>query len=187
MKPIVVSYDDIYLNHVRLDEFERIKKLIPGFKVTFFVIMYDFNTLGFLDSLKKDWIELVYHADEHKGDWLKWDKETAKKNILKCQHFGFAKGFKAPGWNLTKPIVEAINELDYWACICGTEHILPIIKPKKAWVTRHQHYNIYDDCVEAYGHIQDESFITPVEKVVEYYKTNGGEFKFISEMVHNYE
>lgn len=183
MKKIIVSYDDIYLNHDRLSDFERVKQMIPDFKVTFFVIMYDFNTIKYINSLKKDWIELVYHANEHRGDWLKWDKEEAKRNILKCQEYDFIKGFKAPGWKLTKPIVEALNELDYWSCICGTEPILKETKPKRGWITKHLGFSEYDYYVELYGHTQEINFEQPLRQMTNYYKTKGGEFKFISEMI----
>jgi hypothetical protein len=184
MKDIIVSYDDIFLNHDRLSDFEKVKKEIPDFKVTFFVIMYDFNTIEYINSLKKDWIELVYHANEHRGDWLKWTKEEAKENILKCQEYDFIKGFKAPGWKLTRPIVEALNELDYWACICGTEPILKEIKPKRGWITKNLGFSEYGEYSELYGHIQEDKFEVPLKQMINFYKNKGGNFKFISEMIN---
>jgi len=186
MTSIIVQYDDIYKGNDKIEVFDAIHNVVPDFKVTFFVIMHDFVTKEYLDSLKRDWIEFVYHADEHHGDWLKWDKETAKKNILKCQEYGFAKGFKAPGWKLTRPIIEACNELDYWCCICGTEPILKEIKPNKAWVTRHLGFNVYNDYTEMYGHIQENDFLTNISKLKEYIRVNKCEFKYISEIIKAY-
>jgi len=183
MKPIIVQYDDIYLGNTKLEVFEELKKEFPDFKVTFFVIMYDFNTIEYIQSLKKDWIELVYHADEHRGDWLKWTKEEAKQNILKCQKYGFAQGLKFPGWRMTKSTVEVINELGYWDCICGTEPMLREIRPNKAWVTRHLGFNKYKDYAEMYGHIQETDFMDNINKLKIYLRNKGGDFKFISEVV----
>ena len=181
IKNIVVSFDDIYKNNDRWEELKKIKEEIPDFKVTLFVITYDDEE--YWNSLKTDWTELVFHAYEHRGDWKEWSVEDAEKWLSYFNSLGFAKGFKAPGWHMTENICKAINNLDFWVCTCkGQKFVF-----KNSFTTLKQGLNIYDNYVEVWGHTQDKDFNDKLNKLREYYKSNGGSFKFISELIKRNE
>ncbi len=177
-KNIIVSFDDIYKNHDRWEEFKKIKEEIPEFKVTLFVITRDDKE--YWDSLKTDWTELVFHSYEHSGEWLNWSVEEAEKQLKYYNELGFAKGFKAPGWHMTENICKAINNLDFWVCTCKNQKY--IFKDK--WITQAQRFKIYDNYAELWGHAQDVDFDIKIQRLKDYYKVNKGTFRFISEVIN---
>jgi hypothetical protein len=110
-KNIIVSFDDIYKNHDRWEEFKKIKEEIPDFKVTLFDITKDDKE--YWDSLKTDWTELVFHSYEHSGEWLNWSVEEAEKHLRYYQELGFTKGFKAPGWRMTEKYLQSDQQFRF--------------------------------------------------------------------------
>jgi len=181
MKNLIISFDDIYKGNDKIEEFKKLKEEIPDFKVTFFVIAKD--DIAYWESLKEDWIELVFHSTEHSGGWLKWSKEETIEKLKYYSSLGFSNGFKAPGWKMTQNIADAINELNFWGCVCkGHEFGI-----KNKWITRNQGLDINENYIEMYGHIQDIDFKQKIDSIKKVVKNNEIRFKFISEVLNEYE
>ncbi len=178
MKDFIVSFDDLYDGNDQWEQFLKLHDEIPELKVTFFVIASNLS-YTFWKKINQPWCELVYHSDEHTGNWLTWSKEEAKDRLQFHQYFNFAKGFKAPGWKMTQNIADAINELGYWGCVCnGYEFGI-----NKKWITERQGFLRTDSYFEMYGHTQDRDLHDKLYQIKEIAQTNEVQFKFISEVV----
>ncbi len=176
--PYIVSFDDLHENNNQWQLFLDLKKKLPALKVTFFVITGK-ESDEFLNKIKQDWTELVFHSYEHNGEWLKWSKDEAKEWLLYFQKHGFARGFKAPGWKMTQNIADAINELDFWGCVCNNWEF----GIKKKWITQKQGLTITSEYIEMYGHIQDVDFKNKLDAIYESCRNREVDFKFMSEMI----
>lgn len=199
MKPIIISFDDIadkwhYDISRRWELLLQIKKEIPELKVTFFTI-YGCCSDKFLKDINQDWIELAFHSKYHdlerQDDWVNWDKERAKEELLKSQKLGLIKGLKGPHWKLTIPLLEACKEMGYWICIPlyypGSGLGNPEIKKRlnKFWITKNNGWTEYPNYIELWAHPYDNIYYRSLEKLREYVKTNKVEYKFMSEVVDN--
>jgi len=181
MKPIIISLDDVSLRYGGWEEIKEFHKRNPKSKFTLFVIPKG-NDEEYLKEINKPWAELVFHGG-HSGGSLRWDKEETKKYFLEYQKYGFAKGFKAPGWRLTDAHVGVCRELDFWIChyfdgILRNENI-------EYWITKppwDKDLRIYDNYVEYFSHVQywDRS----IDKLESFVRDNEVEYKFISEAIN---
>jgi len=181
-RKIVISFDDMWKGNDRWNVFEDLHNKYPNFKVTFFVNPGQCSD-EFLKMIKRDWTELVYHAENHTGSHMSWSKEEAKERLLKNHiEYGFVKGFKAPGWKITQNIIDACKELDFWIASLNTV----ILNHKKIFYTRYKKgegLSLHKDYTEYYGHMQSYNFNENIKELDEYCLNNKLDFKFVSEMI----
>ena len=100
------------------------KEKFPNFKVNLFSIPFyenKDNTPFFRSIVEKygDWIQLAIHGWHHETptECKDWTKEEALDKISKSMWMGkgcFVKGFKAPGWQISRGTYEALDILGFW-------------------------------------------------------------------------
>ena len=113
---IYVDFDDFNEKNHRLDLLERLHAILPEFKVTLFTIPEP-NSIGFLLKVANiDWIQMVPHGWKHSYlECRPWTKERALKYLNMCDDLKvFKKGFKAPYWETSSGLYDALLEKDYW-------------------------------------------------------------------------
>ncbi len=123
MKNVIFDLDDFAEPEERncLDALISLKEKFPNLKVTLFSIPF-YNKNSQRDFLvdvsnKYPWIELAVHGWEHDSNFecATWDLRTAIKNINRAIHYGcFVKGFKAPGWQISRDTYQACKNLGVW-------------------------------------------------------------------------
>jgi hypothetical protein len=118
---ILLDLDDYDASERSDDDFQRLVQLreeIPSLKVTLFTIPANTNKLFWLvNSLHRNWIDLVQHGWHHKTNYecLAWTKADCKAALRRGRDMGFTtKGFKAPGWQISDGCYEALAEEGYW-------------------------------------------------------------------------
>jgi len=181
-KVIVISYDDLFEGNDKWEVFEGIHKMFPDFKVTFFVNPAQCS-VEFLKKIRQPWTELVNHADNHSGSHSVWTKERAKEKLLKYKNeFGFASGFKAPGWKITQNIIDACKEIGFWIASIST---IPIEIDKKyyTYYKKGEGLCLLQDYTQYYGHIQSYNFDENLKELKGFCLENKPKFKFVSEML----
>ena len=98
------------------------KLKFPNLKVTLFAIPFyeNHSHKEFYDWINRtfgDWIQLAVHGWTHDTprECAEWDYETAKKYITQAYAMGcFVKGFKAPGWQISRDTYRVLDELNFW-------------------------------------------------------------------------
>ena len=113
---IYVDFDDFNESNHRLDLLEKLHEKLPGFKVTLFTIPEP-NTVGFLLKVADlDWVQMVPHGWRHSFlECAGWSKERALTYLNMCDDLRvFKKGFKAPYWETSNGLYEALLEKKYW-------------------------------------------------------------------------
>lgn len=121
--------DDMGANHVisdmcqahdcrdKLDEFHYHN---PNFKATLFAIPGEMTAelMGWCKA-NNSWIELAVHGWYHTSNY-ECEKMTYKEMDDNYEFFkpmleyGFVKGFKAPGWQISDEIYQWLNDHDWW-------------------------------------------------------------------------
>jgi len=100
----------------------KLKSQFPKLKVTLFAVPYwkSESQKNFLEGIKNDfgdWIQLAIHGWKHDSnfEFSKHDYETAKKYIEKALAMDvFVKGFKAPGWQISRDAYQVCKDLGLW-------------------------------------------------------------------------
>ena len=100
------------------------KRLFPNLKVTLFAIPFykgTDNTEFFRSVLKEhgDWIQLAIHGYDHATptECKDWNYGEAMEKISKAYLIGrgcFVKGFKAPGWQISRDTYRVLDTLGFW-------------------------------------------------------------------------
>lgn len=96
------------------------KEMFPNLKVTLFAIPFyeDKDNSQFFNSIlaKYDWIEFAIHGWTHSHvECKEWTMEEALEKLKKAYDMKcFVKGFKAPGWQISRGTYEALKLLKFW-------------------------------------------------------------------------
>lgn len=126
MKDVVLDLDDFAENpgnsREALELLIKEKKKFPKLKVTLFAIPFyqdKDNSPYFKEVLKEhgDWIEMAVHGWHHETptECINWTYDEAKEKIQKALDMGcFVKGFKAPGWQISRETYRAVRDLGLW-------------------------------------------------------------------------
>jgi len=96
-----------------------INSQFPMFKCTLFAIPNRCNPYILEEVAKHDWIELAVHGWQHDTNYecAEMTKEEALElldNVETAYGDIFVKGFKAPGWQISDGVYEALLERGYW-------------------------------------------------------------------------
>jgi hypothetical protein len=117
IQPFVVDVDDVTEQSHRLDLLERIKKELPEFKATLFVIPA-LCSIRFIQGLREfDWLEAMPHGWRHNTDreCEDWTEGETLLYLETYEAMGFSyKGFKAPGWRLSDAAYWSLYDESWW-------------------------------------------------------------------------
>jgi len=123
---VVLDLDDFAENEGNSKECMELlvkqKELFPNLKVTLFAIPWyedKDNSLFFKSVLEKygTWVELAIHGWTHSTptECKEWTLEEALAKIKRAYAMGcFVKGFKAPGWQISRDTYTALDYLGFW-------------------------------------------------------------------------
>lgn len=121
---VVLDLDDFAQNPSNncLADLMDLKLKYPKFKVTLFAIPYfqsKDNSEFYKWVLEKfgDWIELAIHGWKHEtpAECKEWNYNTAFRLLKRADEMGcFVKGFKAPGWQISRETYKALDDLGFW-------------------------------------------------------------------------
>lgn len=112
----IVDADDFCEGNDRLQELMLIKNQVPDFKITLFTIP-GLCSKEFLDQVKQiEWIDMVPHGWLHPDplEAQNWSYEESTAYLDKVEPLGLTKGFKAPGWQISDGMYQALLERGYW-------------------------------------------------------------------------
>lgn len=199
---LICDLDDFGSNHVISDQcqshdcrdkLEELKKINPEFKVTLFTIPAEMTAELFSWTVDNSaWVELAVHGFFHSSNYeceaLSYEEFDEGMQQIISQGFGpyFAKGFKAPGWQISDDIYLWLRDNGWWVADQGyNDHRRPPELP--AYVNYDGVFKANGKEVEAWhGHTWDcvgngiyETFEALSKKVAE-----TKSFKFISEVLH---
>ena len=173
MKKIVyLDFDDFSEQNNRLDWFWMLKNEFPHFKVNLFAIPknnFVVSWLGYLKELK--WIQLCVHGWYHKNN-----EEVSKYDLRQIiTHFGFAKVYRAPFWQLSDKMYNRLKKLGYKI----------MLHPSDSREGIKYNWNIKDSppflkTLYGHGHIQDtqgNGLVEAFENIMKLPKET--EFKFL--------
>lgn len=113
----VIDADDFHANNHRMDLLTEIKRTHPNFKITLFAVPALCDGFDLLNHVP-DWISLVPHGWEHPTP-----RECERWGLTKSLHYlstvqilfpMFERGFKAPGWQISDGMYEALHYMRYW-------------------------------------------------------------------------
>lgn len=175
----IVDFDDFCEGNDRMELLKEIKRFIPGFRVTLFTIVGRCND-DWIEEMKKiDWIDMVPHGflHPHPRECQNWGYETCVKYLDYLEPLGLTKGFKAPGWQISDAMYQALLERGYWV---ADQNYNNERRPKglRAYIldTPNQ---IHGHIGHLGGHNANEiEYLMP-----QILSLNGGEFLFISDII----
>lgn len=112
---IIVDLDD-FRPDASVGTLLALKKAIPSFKATLFTIP-GLCTMDFLDLWKRlDWVSIVPHGLYHttSRECQEWSYSFSKDYLNDIESLGLEHGFKAPGWQISDGMYQALLEKGYW-------------------------------------------------------------------------
>jgi hypothetical protein len=113
---ICVDYDDFGYEHDCRMELEKLKEINPKFKVTLFTIPA-LTTIEMLRWASDNdyWVEIAQHGWNHHSNYecANWTYDECCKALHDGILLG-AKGFKAPGWQISDDCYLALRDYGYW-------------------------------------------------------------------------
>lgn len=114
---MIFDSDDLYEGHDRMDLLEQLHGVNPLFRMTAFAIPTKCSS-AYLESLP-GWIEVVPHGWQHGEpptecqDWS-YERMASYIDHIELGHPRWARGFKAPGWQISDGCYEALDEYGWW-------------------------------------------------------------------------
>ena len=112
---LIIDLDD-FRSDCKVGTLLALKKAIPNFKVTLFTIP-GLCTTDFLDVWKREtWCSLVPHGlmHPHPRECQEWSYEWSCNYLSGIEPLGLERGFKAPGWQISDGMYQALLERGYW-------------------------------------------------------------------------
>lgn len=107
-KPVVFDLDDLC---DLWDPYERLlewKERVPGGRVTLFTIPRRSSDALLAKYAALPWVDLAMHGWwHHRGECLWWAKDKTAERLKVWEDAGFARIFKAPGWESNKEVHDA--------------------------------------------------------------------------------
>lgn len=111
---VVFDIDDLCDDFDPLRDLDDLKKRLPNLKVTVFAIPSRCSAELLEDYRSRKWIEIGVHGYHHSSmECATWTYEEARSKLEELEHLGWAKIFKAPGWQMSPGLYEALHELDW--------------------------------------------------------------------------
>ena len=113
---IIVDLDDFTEDNNALDMLFRLRAAVPNFRVNLFTIP-GLCSFPFVETVRKiDWIDMIPHGYKHptSRECEHWTYSESREYLEYVMYLGFTKGFKAPGWQISDGMYEALWEFDFW-------------------------------------------------------------------------
>jgi len=115
-KTIYIDADDFSEENQGWDYLAQIKKEIPNFKISLFTILGQCSN-EFIEEIKGyDWIDMIPHGWMHETplECKDWSYKQSIDYLKKIERHNLTKGFKAPGWQISDGMYQALLEEEYW-------------------------------------------------------------------------
>lgn len=113
----LVDVDDFYETNHRLDLIDEIKFRLPDFKATMFTVIGRCS-LAWLRFVQEQypWLDMVPHGLVHSTarECEAWDYLTSIHYLNFADGLGITRGFKAPGWQISDAMYQALQVKGYW-------------------------------------------------------------------------
>lgn len=112
----IIDADDFHQSNNGLEILFYIKSQAPDFRINLFTIPGLCNEAFLREVRKLDWIDMIPHGWLHPTplECLEWSYERSKEYLKQIEPFGFTKGFRAPGWQISDGMYRALLEEGYW-------------------------------------------------------------------------
>jgi hypothetical protein len=181
---IILDLDDFCEENSRLDDLKCLHARLPGFKVTLFMIPGRCSLPWLQRMLDIPWMNLVPHGWRHdtSRECERWDTRTIYQYLGAIAPLGLATGFKAPGWQISDAVYDALLNEGYWiADHLSNAHRRPKDLPLYALEDR------FSGVVKIHGHIghmgghNANELDTFIDKL--YSRTGGAQFAFARDYV----
>jgi hypothetical protein len=204
---MLFDWDDFGSNHVISDqcqsrdcraELDRLHYANPAFRCTLFAIPYEMTAeLVEWCQANKGWVDLAIHGLRHSDNyeasqWSQQEAEAALDWVEQTFPGVFVKGFKAPGWQISDGVYQALKQKGYWVADQGY-NFERIPEGLKAYINKNDEFFSYEGTHESFwvaekawhGHVWNccgngiEETFEHVEQLVR----TATEFKTINEVL----
>jgi len=111
-----IDADDFKEKSNGLDILYQIKAKVPNIKFNLFTIIGECSD-NFIAEIKKiDWIDMIPHGWRHETprECENWSYQESLEYLNRIERHGLTKGFKAPGWQISDGMYQALLEKGYW-------------------------------------------------------------------------
>ena len=118
LTPVVMylDLDDFCAENSSWDLLVELKSQIPNLKVNLFTIIGR-CPVEFIEDMKQiSWIDMIPHGFMHSTsrECQDWDYATSAAYLDYVDQYNLTKGFKAPGWQISDGMYQALLEKEYW-------------------------------------------------------------------------
>lgn len=112
----IVDIDDFHENNTGMEFFKIIKKEVPNFKANLFTIIGKCSPQFIKNINKMAWVDVIPHGWLHNTptEAKYWSYERSLRYLDNIAHLGLTKGFKAPGWQISDGMYNALLKREYW-------------------------------------------------------------------------
>lgn len=164
---MVFDWDDHHPGNDAMPRLELLKQLRPDFKATLFTIPA-LSPDEWVDA-HPDWVELVPHGWLHGdppsdgGECKFWTDRTARAfiRLIGTRSTRWARGFKAPGWQISDATYRALADAGWWIADQHLEDNRRPPMPTYFYEDGHWHGHVQNVC----GNGLQETWNTVVELV----------------------
>lgn len=202
MRTVIFDTDDLSIENNIFYYLDRIKEMLPNFKVSAFFIPFDYVNYPLMQDFeredviagfkKRDWIELIPHGLLHKPREFEnvgyEDFDVIFKGIdevFKTYDLPYVKGFKAPQWLYNEDLVRFLDERGWWLATDRNQPDAP--QCKRNYVYTHsldEEYWRDDGEIRLHSHVSLPSSNNIPDCITSFQKLQPEtEFKFISEVI----
>lgn len=178
---VVLDLDDFYQSNNRLELLFQINSTIPVFRVNLFTVPGRCSW-HFIEEVRKiSWINMIPHGFNHitNRECEHWPYPDSVNYLVALEEEGWTRGFKAPGWQISDGMYQALLERDWW--VADTEYNNHRRPKELRCYLLHQlgRHSIHGHVGHLNGHNKNElEFLRP-----EIQKNGDKEFKFIKDIV----
>lgn len=161
---VALNLDDLrFETAYLLEKLDELKAHFLKFKVTLFGIpmLMDEPLLSRVDD--RPYIQIAMHGWYHQNNcecsgWYKKEDihqklEYWERSLFSC----LVRGFKGPGWHLSKETIEVLNERGWWVAVMPGHKILKVICPKRCYTVDFGLESPFDTLrhdMRLHGHLQ---------------------------------
>ncbi len=187
---IVFDADDFGANHIISDmcqshdcrdQLDKFHLANPNFKATLFAIPGEMTAeLMEWCQVNNNWVELAFHGFYHTSNYeceqMSYEKFGKMMHLFNSYVGHFAKGFKAPGWQISDAAFEWLHDNGWWVADQAYNNDR---RPKELPVyivgDNSMHHHTWD-CVGNGVYEQEEYILDRIKDETE--------FKFVSEVIN---
>ena len=119
MKTVIFDLDDYCPEHYVLPSLDYLKTKLPGLKVNLFTIPAKMTRRMLEKTAEREWIQMIPHGWKHDDNFecASLSYRAGKRLLKKINTEYYVKGFKSPGWQISKGMMEALREYGWWVAV----------------------------------------------------------------------